>query len=315
MSKGTYIIKRKELPNGIVVPTPPHGEYYLYSENGILIKKDADGNIEEYTNDSYVPTVLVGSLSMGSKAPSQTFQQKFFGTFMDAITNVSVTGQTDSAGVTATIVSKSFNEIIIEITVNAVIQTYNLILSNNQSSFSTTFITENFTQVIPSLTGSGNSLWIKPNVTNNDCVLTTGGFEAENNNGDGWNDHAYFGTFTSATKLAFEFDILELQDASNAYCFIRFNNTNNASTSGNPRVYAQNGSTFLGYASNGSQFLNTQISEGDNIEVIFTPTTMEIFKNGQSLGINNGTYNLNGIYMNFTAYRVFKIENITAKIF
>ncbi|WP_440881396.1 hypothetical protein [Tenacibaculum sp. C7A-26P2] len=272
------------------------------------------GGAESGSGASYNPKFVIDTFLPSIVEINKTSQVIIKGSFLDFINSVNVT-TANQTGVSVNIISKTFDELILELTTNEDLQTYIINLkspSNQQHTISVD--AKNISIYIPTLTGVTPELWVKLG-SNNNTILTTGGYEAENSGGNGWNEHAYFGGLTSSSRLEFSFKVERLQGASNAYCYIRTNNQNNVSTGGNPRVYIQNGNTFYVYAPNGGNIGTTQISVDDVIDIVLEPNKYEVFKNGVSIGVYNGTVNLTNVYMTFTGYRVAKLSNINSKVY
>ncbi|MDB0603204.1 hypothetical protein PL373_19135 [Tenacibaculum maritimum] len=272
------------------------------------------GGADSKGGASYSPSVIINTFLPAIVKTNKTTEIIVKGSFLDFINgaNVSAINQT---GISVSIVSKSFSELVLELTTNTDLQAYTIDLKNpNGQTYTVNLEAKNISIYTPKPSGTAPSLWVKSG-SNNSTVVTTGGYEAENSGGNGWNEHAYFGSFTSSSRLEFSFKVDRLQGASNAYCFIRTDNQNNASTGGNPRVYISNGTTFNVYAPNGSSIGNTQIAVDDVIDVVLEVNKYEVFKNGVSIGIYNGAVNLTNIFMTFTGYRVAKLSNINAKVY
>ncbi|MDB0602180.1 hypothetical protein PL373_13680 [Tenacibaculum maritimum] len=272
------------------------------------------GGAESGSGASYNPKFVINTFLPTVIETNKTSQVIIKGSFLDFVDSVNMTAP-NQTGTSISIISKSFDQLVVELTTNSDVQQYQLTLKSPSNQEETILIdSANISIYTPNTTGKAPELWVKTGSSNN-TVVTTGGYEAENSGGNGWNEHAYFGAFTSSSRLEFSFKVDRLQGASNAYCFIRTNNQNNASTSGNPRVYISNGASFLVYAPNGSSLTNTQIAVGDMIDIVLEPNKYEVFKNGVSIGVYNGTVNLTNVYMTFTGYRVAKLSNINAKVY
>lgn len=243
-------------------------------------------------------------------AISSTEQIIIRGNFMDYIVSYTFVGQTTGGG-SVSLVSQTFSTLILDITADATIQNYDLVLTDGDgNTFSHTVVSDNIVVYTPQVAGAGVELWSVPAAANNDVVVTDGGFLCENNTGDGWNEHAYFGgAFNAPTKAIIQFDIVELNDASNAYCHIKLNGDNSTARSGSPRIYVSAGTTATIYNNGGGSNADT-FAEGDQIKIELTTTTMETFINGNSIQSHTGVYDIANFFVTFIGYRVFKVENI-----
>lgn len=303
--------------NGNTFNSANEFELYLISEieNEYMISQQ---DLVSYVdNNAYNPTIIFYTESISEKPISQTFNLNISGEFLDSITDVDIS-TVDENNINAVIIEKTFNNISIDVTTNDVVQNYVINLKkgdNNIKNFN--FSTSVFTLVTPSLNGSGESLWVKPSVANNDAVVSFGIFEAQNSNGNGWNDHAYYGNFNgSFTKIVHEFTIDRLNGASNNYGHIRFNNTNNSATNGSPRIQIYAGGTTTIFNQLGQSIGGIVFQENDNIRVEFTQTSMDVFQNGNNIMSHTGAYinSMQGSYVNWTFYRVGKFINIQTKL-
>lgn len=250
----------------------------------------------------YEPTINITTQSIGDKGINSTVKIKIKGSFLDYLNDFNLSASNET-GVSLNVISQNFDEIIFEVTLNSEEQTYILTLSREDQIFTFDFEGKDLILIEPSLNGSGQSLWVKGTGVDNGTILTDGQFQAEQNNGQGWNEHAYYGNFTGIINtIEHEFTV---GVASNAFCYIRFNNTNNPSTAGNPRIYQVSGNQLRIYSSTGTQIATTTLAVGDIIKVIFTETSMEVLKNSNSVILNVGDYSssLAGSYVNFTAFR------------
>lgn len=164
--------------------------------------------------------------------------------------------------------------------------------------------------IVPVVSGNSPELWQNSGIANNGSSVGNGSFESEGNNGNGWNEHAYFGPVTAGQYIELEFTH-DTPTWASAYCFIRLNADNTASTTGTPRVYIWNTTNMYIYDDGNAQSQVNTIVVGDVIKMRITATTFEVFKNGASIYSDTGTYNLANIYPNFTAYRGINLTNIS----
>ena len=294
-------------------------KFQLYLEKMLInYKIITEPELEEYVfQNTYKPNIEVSTTTISEKPINSTFTEVIKGKFMDAINSIEISAP-NMDGVSANISRNSYEELELNISTNELIQSYSIVLKRGIEVVKTfTFNTANLILIIPSPNGTSESLWRQPNPvpSNNVCDLTFGKFQSEQNNGNGWNDHAYYGGFSgNFNKIVHEFKV---DISTNAYCHIRFNSTTNPSTSGGPRIYQSNGNNLLIYNQLGSTIGSTTIAVGDIIRVEFTPTTMEVFKNNNQVLINQGNYitAMIGSYVNFTSYRFSTFSEIKTKIF
>lgn len=278
---------------------------------GISIAYDEDEVFAEL-DKKYEPLITFNEFNIGARGVNEAFEVTFTGMFLDFISDVEIS---DSQQIS--IISKSFNQVIISITTNSIVQENTITFNYPTGSRDFTFNTANIQSIVPSPTGTGESLWTQPTPlpANNEVTLTLGKFEAEQDNGEGWNNHAYYGNFQgSFTKITHEFTT---KNDTNAFCYIKFNNTNTVGTGGNPRIYISSATNLQVFSSTGTQISNTQIVADDTIRVEFTSTTMSVFVNGVLIVTNTGNYNLamQNSYVTFTSFRFTILENIITRKF
>jgi len=263
----------------------------------------------------YIPKVIIRTASISDKPTNDTFNVTISGEFLDSVYDVQISAL-DNTGVDITEVSKSFSEITLEVTTNNIPQQYDIIISSTSGVSILPFDTVTLVQIIPTIDGSGASLWQQPTPlpSNNEVTLGDGRFEAEQNNGEGWNNHAFYGNFTGAfTKIVHEF---VTNNDTNAYCYIRFNNTTNVGTAGNPRIYISNATSLQVFSDTGASISSTAVANGDLITVEFTSTTMEVFVNGEPRVQSTGNYTnaMQGSYVTFTSFRFTILTGIVTKL-
>ena len=268
-------------------------------------------------NNAYCPLPIVDTVSTDTLGTSSTVDINVKGIFLDQIYDASAVLVSGAGVLTINSVTVvSYEEININVTTDGNIGDYDLTILGTCGNITLPTISVlNITIVIPTTTGSAPELWVQNGAVNNDAVVGTGTFVAEGGNGDGWNEHAYFGTFTSASRIDFSMDVDVLNTTSNAYCYVRFTTSNVVGTTGNPRIYIQAGGTLIAYNSAGAATTVGTITVGDNIRVSLTPTNMEVFVNNSSVYNGAGAYTLTNIYTTFTGYRVFGASNIQVRIY
>lgn len=262
---------------------------------------------------SYEPTVVVDTSFPSVVSVSSTNEITIRGDFLDYLQSATVSAG-DETGVSASIISATFSELVLELVVNSVEQFYTVNLNAPNQTIPLLIEASDFQTVIPTTTGSAPNLWVKTG-NNNAAVVGTGTFRAENNTGDGWNEHAYFGPLTSSSRIEVEMTIDFLNGNSNAYCFTSFSSLNAPSTGGQPRIYVFNGVGMQVYSPTGQQQTLPNVAVGDIIQVVLEPNKMEVFVNGQSRYTFNGTVQMNNVYVNYTAFRIMGYTNINAKVY
>lgn len=269
----------------------------------------------QLTTMGYCPEIIINSQNTNLVETNSTTTIIVKGEFLDQVENIQVTPTGSGVGTISNLTYIGHTELQFDLTVDATVDTYSILLEGvcNDTSLSDVQSLP-ITVVIPDSTGFAPELWVQSG-GNNQSTVSLGTFEAQNSGGNGWNEHAYFGSVTSTSQINFEMTLDRLTGASSAYGFIRFNNTNNPSTGGNPKIYIENANTLLVYNSTGSSTNLGFVSTGDKIEVRFTPTTMEVFKNNVSIYTHTGSYNLTNMFVTFTAYRVLRATNIKLLVF
>jgi len=267
-------------------------------------------------DEIYCPEPSVSSSSVTALGFNTTTDVIVKGSFLDQITSITSASQNGTGTLTVNNFSiDSYDQLTINITTDSTVDNHILTLVGNCGEVELTEISVlSITVVTPDVSGTAPELWVKSGGGNN-SVLGLGTFEAEDTSGNGWNEHAYFGSVSSATRLDFNMTLDRLSGNSSAYCFIRFNTTNNPSTTGNPRLYIQNSNTLTFYDSSGNQSSLGTVSVNDTVKVSLTNSSAEVFVNGTSVYNDVKTYNLNNIYVTFTAYRTFAASDITLQIF
>ena len=241
---------------------------------------------------------------------NETIDVTLIGDYFSSETKVSIEGSNTVNSVTFV----DAHTLVVNITAGNVAGKYDLTLYTVSELVLVDAISVlDITIVIPKLTGSAQETWIKSG-SSNGCILTTGGYEAENTSGDGWNEYAYFGGFTSASKIMYAFDVTRLNGASNAYGHIKFDTPHSTGTSGNPQIYISGGNSLAVYDPDGTS-TTYGVAVNDKIRVELTPTSYTIYKNDAVLHSWSGAVDLTDIYMTFVSYRVLKIENIKVSIF
>lgn len=268
-----------------------------------------NANSSTVVEAAYQPTPEVISYSSNLMSISDTVRVEVKGSFMDYMDSYSFLGANGDGSVA--FVSSTFSTLLLDVTTSAVIQDYVLTITDLAGTdYTHTISAQNINVYTPSDTGTGLELWTIGTGANNQVSVGNGVVTAQDTTGNGWNEHAYFGgVFNATSQLIVEFTVNRLNSASNAYGHIRFNNTNTASTAGNPRIYISLGSTTQIFNAVGGSVTTTS-SVDDAYKVVFTSTTMETFKNGDSIQSHTGSYNINTLYFNFTAYRVLELTNI-----
>ena len=270
----------------------------------------------------YCPKGIVNNINTKVLAADALTEVRIQGFFLDQFDDIVITRTSGTGSLTlASIDNSNPFELVFEIQSGIDIGVYSFeLLGICENYIISDFQVKNLTLIIPKVVSpptNPNPLideWTKPTVVNNDVVLGTGTFEAEGS-GDGWNDHAYFGGVTSNSQIDFSMKIDGLNDGGTAYCFIKFNNTNNVSTSGNPRLYIFNGSTIRWYSSTGVDGGQNAIQEDDLIRMSITPTSAELFINGVSVYSDYNSYNLTNLFVTFTAYRALSASNIKLEVY
>lgn len=261
----------------------------------------------------YTPRFIVNKVSPEVVAISSTSQIIINGEFLDYVSKVSFSAP-NASGAEISIASNTFDELTLDLITNVEVQNYEITIeAPNRQQEVFTIGASDIQFYTPITSGTGPELWRKTG-SNNASVVLEGGYQAENTGGNGWNEHAYFGPFTSSQKLEFSFTVDRLSGASTAHCMIKMNSQNNADSTGDPRVYVA-GSTIQIYAPGGSRLATPAISVGDVIDVVLLPNKYEVFKNGVSVAVYNGSVGLTNIFMNFTSYRVFQASNINVKVY
>lgn len=291
-------------------------------DNGNLILFNTALELEQYLesifkvipNDLYCPAPILSSIKEYQYSKNSTFEIDVTGEFLDQINNISVTSLLGKGTVSInSFQSIGHKSLIINCTASNDVGFYELELEGICSNLTLPLIEVlDISTIVPS--NVGNSNWIKLG-NNNNVTTSTGTFESQDSNGNGWNDHAAFGGISSSKKIKFSMKIDKLFGASSAYCFIRFDGSNNPSTIGNPRIYINNGSSFYVYNSLEEQTVLPTLKVADIINIDITPTEFSIILNGTEIYNHLGTYNLNNIYATFTAYRTIKLSEISAQIF
>ncbi len=269
-------------------------------------------NVDSHTiiGAAYQPNPEITAIDKDLIPTSDTETITISGTFCDYITSQSFVGMSDGGG-SINFVSKSFSTYVVSVTTTGVVQDYDLILTDaSGTTFSFVVSAQNINVYTPNTAANGATgleLW---NQIESGMTVSNGGFAAENSGGNGWNEACHFGgAFNATSILIVEFAVSRLDAASNAYGHIRMNNTTNTSTTGNPRMYISVGSTTRIFNSAGG-VTSTTTAVGDNYKIVYTPTSMETFKNGNSIQTHIGTYNINTMFFKVTAYRVLACSDI-----
>jgi len=267
-------------------------------------------------DEIYCPEPIVSSSSVTALGFNTTIDVIVKGSFLDQITSITSASQNGTGTLTVNNFSiDSYDQLTVNITTDSNVDSYVLTLVGNCGEVELTEISVlSITAITPNVSGTAPDLWVKSG-GNNNSVLGLGTFEAEDSNGNGWNEHAYFGPASSTARLDFNMTLDRLSGNSSAYCFIRFNTANNPSTVGNPRLYVQNSNTLTFYDSSGNQSSLGTVSVNDIVKVSLTTSSAEVFVNGISVYNDAETYNLNNIYVTFTAYRTFAASDINLQIF
>ena len=281
------------------------------------LKNEEILNIDHITklnphSEYYIPTFIVHGVSTDFIEINSTKTIILKGLFLDHISDISFIGSIDGTG-SVNIISQNEKQIILELTASLTVQYYDLILKSKTQTETITILGTNPIFITPDNNVLEPFLWVKQG-NKNSTSLALGVFEAKNNNGNGWNEHAYFGPLTTGNVLEFEFICERLYGTSGAYCFIRFNNDNSASTQGFPKLYIENGYTLKIYNSEGI-ITTANINKNDFIKTKLSNNSMQVFINGKEVMKHLGNYNLENIYPTFIAYRVFKANNIKAIIY
>lgn len=275
------------------------------SSNDFFKKGSGDGQ-------AYTPTFVANSIFPSVVETDKDNLVEFKGFFLDYITNVEVSANNQN-GVSVEIVSTSYSKIIVKLTTNSDEQEYTITLISPTKTENFIIEAESFDLIIPDNNIQSPGLWNKIGANNN-SIVGLGSYEAENSNGNGWNEHASFGPVTSSSRLDFGFQVDRVTGASSAYCHILTANFNGPTTGNTPRIYISNATTLLIYPPIGASVQNT-INSGDRINIVLEPNKYEIFKNSNSIFVYTGNVSLNNIYMNFTAYRVLKLSQINVKVY
>lgn len=269
-------------------------------------------NILESLDKIYTPTVSFNTFNIGDRGVNETFVVSFKGVFLDFISSVSIN---DNQSIS--ILNKKYDVIDVEILTNSTLQQNTITFTYPTGTKVFTFETKNIESIIPNINTTGESLWRQPSPlpSNNEVTLSQGRFQSEQNNGEGWNNHAYYGNFTGTfTKISHEFIT---RNSTNAYCYINFSDQINAATNNIPRIYISNGSTLQYYNTSGSFGGSTSLQENDIITVDFTSTTMQVSINGEQVYTHSGNYSraMQNSYVNFVSYRFSILEDIITRKF
>lgn len=267
--------------------------------------------INAYNTIDYKPKPHIINISNDTIELNKVTKITVVGSFLDYIKGIEVVGIDDEKGIVENI-DYNFGQLSFDLTVTTS-QIYTITFESIQHTTQKSIIGIDATIIIPNVDVLAPALWVKSITSNNSSSVSEGSFSGDDSSGNGWNDHAYFGPLSSNAKLDFEFTIDRLQGASTAYCYIRFNTTNNPTTSGQPKVYIHSGNTIAMTDVGGNQ-TSTSVVVGDKIKIKFTTISMIILKNGVEIMSHTGTYNLTNIYMTLTAYRVLRLIDIKATI-
>lgn len=264
-----------------------------------------------FTIDFFTPN----SLNAGISTPQRVTVK---GSFLDYVETASFNSN-DSNGISVSIVSKTFDTLELDVVVSSINQDININLTSPSETKSFVIPVKNQRVIIPSNSGTGESLWKRGTTSGNQAVTGTGTFEAQNNGGNGWNEHAYYGTFTNPiTEIQHEFTITRLNGNSDAYVYIHFDQTAVA-TSGNvlPRLSIFQGGNNNDFTNiNGNNIALPNLFDGDNVKVIINATSFVVIVNNQVVSEDNNDYSsiLNNVNLSFTAFRVFAISNLKTTI-
>lgn len=268
----------------------------------------------------YEPSIEIDFFTPISLDSSLTTPQRVVvnGSFLDYVNSVSFSANS-TTGISVSLISSSFNKIELDVVCSSVLQDINITLTTPKESKNIVVSVKQQRVIIPSNSGTGESLWKRGSTNGNQAITGTGTFEAENNGGNGWNEHAYYGPFSgTVTEIQHEFVISRLNAASNAYVYIHLDNTSTA-TSGNvlPRFQS-----FQGGSDN--DFINIQgntialpvFQDGDKIGIKINALSAQIILNDVVVLTDSGDYSsvLSNVNLSFTAFRVFSITDLKTTI-
>lgn len=257
----------------------------------------------------YEPTVVVDSFTPSVLDTNNTYDITITGKFLDyAEVSVDTPNQT---GVVLNVVSKKFDELKLTLQTNLTRQVYTLKLKPPRGQeVILSLPTPAYTDTVPSLNGTGKSLWQKP--TTNPAILSDGVFECPINN-SAWNCYALCSLFKSAQRIEFSYTIERA-----GVCFVGFVNLIRGGDHNDALFYPviHHGGGYVNVKVEGNQW-NTYgqhyFPAGTKIKIIFSVNSFEYFINEtRFVNILGGFGNsvVNGLHLVFKGYSSFKAKDI-----
>lgn len=282
-----------------------------------LLSKFPAASVSNTSNgpNIYSPNVSIDSISTEVFAINTSSTISISGIFLDFVNSVNVSASVNNAGILYEIESKNFNELVLSITTSTVPQILTFTL-NYAEDLSVEFSIEVIDSVsyIPTTNTTGIHQWIIPDNQSNDVILTDGGFESPDINGNGWNDHAICGPFNSPTETKLTFTIDRVDNNRTAYANISLSTTNTNSPSENPAVYIV-GHDIEAYDHLGNYINSTTCDIGDSIGISIKPNEIRFYKNEIIFASKQIPQQLADVYLNITAYQAIKLSQILIKTY
>lgn len=256
----------------------------------------------ESGSGAYVPVYEVASYDSYAGINSTT-EIEVKGSFLDYINEAKITASIDNNEVSVSIKSKSFNSLILEVTANNVVQTYDVLLCSGSNQ---TKILQLKTETIKVPTTSD---W--QNISSGLSVFD-GGVQT-NSTATGWNKQANFGSIpaNSDGELTFVFDGSGVNGSSTSIGMIGFcvDPTANASYNTIDHAIYVNGTTKYIYENGASRGNFGQVGVGDIFKIVRQFNQITYYHNGEVFYAST-ILSTGELFFDCSLYRNIKISNI-----